>query len=80
MNCTFHSDKSATHWRTGLAQSNVRLYMCTSCTNDARDILGLKVHELEPPSEHCPVCLTHTGGGMCTFCSDLRDKELSGER
>lgn len=75
MNCTFHSDQPATHWREGLAKSTHRLYMCRACTNSARDILGLKVHELEPPSEHCLDCGTRTGGGRCVGCMDLTQKE-----
>jgi hypothetical protein len=76
MNCDLHPEKKATHWRKGLAQSAIRIYMCLSCANNARDIIGLKTYEMEPPSEHCPDCDTHTGGGRCGFCDDLRDKEL----
>jgi recombinational DNA repair protein RecR len=75
MNCTFHSDKAATHWREGVSKQ--RLYMCRDCAGTAENNLDVEVHELEPPSEHCEVCGVHTGGGRCTFCDDLRDKELS---
>ncbi len=78
MNCTFHSDELATHWRKGLANKNTRLYMCCICVKHARDTLEVKVHELEPPSEHCPECGTRTGGGRCIGCNELRDKELGG--
>lgn len=78
MNCTFHSNELATHWRKGIANKNTRLYLCRACTGSSKDQLGLKVYELEPPSEHCPGCGSRTGGGMCVHCSDLEQKELGG--
>ena len=30
--------------------------------------------------EHCPGCLTRTGGGRCMTCEDQRQKELSENR
>jgi hypothetical protein len=77
MNCTFHSDEPATHWREGIANKNTRLYLCRACKASS-EILELKVHELEPPSEHCPDCGARTGGGRCNHCNELRDKELGG--
>ena len=74
MNCTFHSDEPATHWREGVSKQ--RLYMGRDCAHTAEDNLGVKIHELEPPAEHCE-CGARTGGGMCITCSDLEQKELS---
>lgn len=37
-----------------------------------------KVREYEDRkyvSEHCDICSTRTGGGRCTFCKDLAEKE-----
>lgn len=79
MNCDTHPEKAATYWRKGFTKGNHKIYMCRSCSvNDAH--IGLAVYELEPPAEHCEICGVRTGGGMCTTCSDLKDKELSGER
>lgn len=59
MNCTFHSDKLATHWRKGL--SGQRLYMCHECTHSARDLLSMKVYKLKLI---CPCCGSDNMGGV----------------
>ncbi len=79
--CFSCSNYSAIYWRWGLADSSEKIYMCLSCANATRDILGLEIYKINhnDSSEHCD-CGARTGGGRCGFCNDLRDKELSGER
>ena len=47
MNCAVHPEEKATHWRKGIARSKFKVLMCLSCANQARDIVGLKVHKIE---------------------------------
>ena len=81
MNCDLHPDYSAIYWRKGLYDPNLKIYMCLSCGNEARDISGLKIHKIEYDDslEHCE-CGARTGGGRCITCNDLRDKELSSKQ
>ena len=69
MNCHKHPEMPATHWRKGLTKGNDRVYMCLSCANSARHV-GLLIHKLEPPAEHCPDCGNRTGGGTCMRCQE----------
>lgn len=76
MNCYTHPDYSAIYWRKGLCNPNLKIYMCLSCGNEARDISGLKIHKIEhDDSEHCE-CGSRTGGGRCITCEELRNKEF----